>query len=511
MRTLPLVIVVSLCTAAQAADTPQQTFNELFGAKVKEVTASRTSDDDVALAKQILQSAGQLKADEPLRVVMFNSVYDLGRAAPEGFDTALEAMKLLGEQFPAHAEAASEKSYQLVNTAYRTSRGEDRAKYGQMLVDIQSDKAFTQLEAGDYRAALASYRQALATARLIRSDSADNITARIEQSMELVGAERRKELLDKQADNPPVDAKVVEELVRICVAKFNKPAAAQDYAPLLDADTKQKLALVAKPIEELMPADCLALGQWYADFASAEKGLIKLTNLEHAETYLSRYFESVDPNAPKSVEALKAELVMKTVRAELDKFGDTAGSKSRWIDLTKPFIKLVDTKEIEAQGGASAIYKDGVFTLEGEFARLSAPVPDKNVIISVEIRKLDGQYITLGGRLTDDTALFVEMAYHDHIYINRFMQTTGRTELTDGVFKKAFDGQFHEFQLAILGDTILAFLDGKEILRIKDDKVAKAGKAGFAVKRARAEFRKPRMLVPSAKQVEELLAANEKR
>ncbi len=511
MRVLPLVLVMSMSPVAQTADNPQQVFNEIFGERVKGAKSSRTSEDDVALAKEILQSAIELKADKSLRVMMFNHAYDLGKAGPQGYDTALEAMKHLAQQFPTHAQAASDKSFQLVNAAYRSSRGTERVKFGQMLVDYRSDAAFTLLEAGNYRAALASFRQALSIARLIRSDSANAITRRIEQSKKLLRARHRKEVLDKQVNDLPVDKDVVRELVQICVAKFNEPAAAQIYAPLLDADTKQKLALALKPMEELMPADCLSLGLWYADFASSENSLIKLTNLEHAAAYLTRFIESLDANAPRSVDALKAELALKAARAEIEKLREVADVKSRWIDLTQPFAKLIAANQGELYGGATARHNDGVFTLEGEFARIAAPVPEQNFIFSVEVRKLDGQYVAVQGRVTEDASLFVEMANDSQVFIKRWLRGSGRTELTKGVFKTAFDGDFHEFRFAILGDTIIAHLDGKEILRVKNHGVMKAGNAGIAVRQARAEFRKPRMTVPSDRLVKELLSKGKKR
>ncbi|MEX2214487.1 MAG: hypothetical protein WD768_10185 [Phycisphaeraceae bacterium] len=513
MRTFSYLVLVMLSSgaaAALAADNTEQTFNEIFGDRVKQVASTRPTDDDIALAAQMLESAAKLKADEPLRVVLFNNAYDLGRKAPEGYDTAIEAMKLLGEQFPGHAEASRANRVSLINTAYLRARGDERVKYGEQLIELHNEQGQAQRGARDYRAALATYRQALAIARSIRSASADLCSARVEQCMELIGAQRRMELLEKQVNDPPVDPKIIQELLQICVAKFENPASAQDYAPLLDKESKRLIELAIKPSDEVTPADCLALGQWYADFAQPEKGLIKLASLERAEAYLSRYCTSLDKSAPKSVEALKAELALKTVRTEIEKLSELAGAastaKGRWIDLTNPFIKLLAAKEAETTGNGAASQKDGVFTLEGESARIAAPFDSKNIIFSVEVRKLSGQYITVGGRQIDDAALFVEMAYFDHIYINRWLREGGRTELTDGVFKKAFDGQFHEFQFAILGDTLIAFLDGKEILRVKEDKVTAAGKAGIGVRNARAEFRKPRVLIPSAKQIEAIIA-----
>jgi hypothetical protein len=117
---------------------------------------------------------------------------------------------------------------------------------------------------------------------------AKHMQARTEQVTEMLSAERRIALLEKKIAAPPVDAKVTNELVTLCIAKLNSPSKAAGYSLILDETMRRKIQLAIKPVNEVMSQGCVDLGMWYASLAKPEKNLIKLALLQRAEGYLVR-------------------------------------------------------------------------------------------------------------------------------------------------------------------------------------------------------------------------------
>ena len=91
--------------------------------------------------------------------------------------------------------------------------------------------------------------------------------------------------------------------------------------------------------------------------------------------------------------------------------------------------------------------------------------------------------------------------------MSRWLAEGGSTELTRKSVPKAFGGNTIELQLAVLGDTIILFIDGKRILKARDNKVRGAGMVGFGVNDGDAEFRNPRFMVPTPQQMKQLIDA----
>jgi hypothetical protein len=201
---------------------------------------------------------------------------------------------------------------------------------------------------------------------------------------------------------------------------------------------------------------------------------------------------------------LKLELALKQVRADLEKLNQGSGSKGRWVDLTKPFAAIVACGKLDGRGAAT--FKDGVFQMEGEDPRLLVPVKSADVIFSVEIIKTKGLYASVAGRVTETGSYWTRMAIYDVLSMHRWTKDTGGLELVRKTVKQAFAGKFAKIQLAILGDTQITFVEGKEVMRIKNSDVKGLGHVSIGVRAATVRFRNPKYLVPSAKLTKQLLA-----
>ena len=114
---------------AQAAESPRQIFNSLYGADVKRVTNTRGTADDVELAKTLLEAAGTAKGQAALVEVFCDNAYLIAArdSTAAGYDTAIQAMTMLAELVPDKAIEANDKIITTLRRRYMRSTGEEKA------------------------------------------------------------------------------------------------------------------------------------------------------------------------------------------------------------------------------------------------------------------------------------------------------------------------------------------------------------------------------------------------
>lgn len=497
--------------ASWTSAAPADDFEQLFGDEIKRVQSTRSVEDDVVLAKRMLESAAKLKPNEPMLVPLLNYVFEQGRKTEAAYSMAMEAMRRLGEQFPDREPEAQAKVIALLKTAYLRSRGDARKTYGEQLITLHAAAGLTKLGDGDYRAAMLDYREALKVARAVRSDSANMMQARVEQATEMLAAKRQVELIEKKIATPPVDPKLLEELVQLCVAKLNDTEKLAAYSLIIDKVTRQKIERANTPVDKVDADGCADLGNWYADLAKPERKLIKLALLERAEAYLERFLALSAPQEghPQTVTSLKVALSLKRVKAEIEKLDlGGAGSKTKWVDLSPVFVKAVADRKWDGEGTVS--HKDGVFELEGKKTRLIAPVESKDVIVSVEIRRVSGSQLSVAARVTETVSAWTSLATPNVVTLNRWEKATGPTELGRAAVNASASGKFFHVQLAALGDTLITYINGKEVLRTVKSQIADEGQVSIGVNEAKMQLKNPRYAVPSPELIKKLLAGKAK-
>ena len=92
---------VTCCIAAEA----DQVFQQLFGDRLKQVQGTRSTTDDAAFAKELLDSAAMALDQKELLGVICEQSYQLGMTDPQGFATAIASMRLLSKHIPDRSDS----------------------------------------------------------------------------------------------------------------------------------------------------------------------------------------------------------------------------------------------------------------------------------------------------------------------------------------------------------------------------------------------------------------------
>ena len=124
---LPLVV-----RADEAADT----FNELYAGDLKRVAATRSADDDVTLAKQLVEAAKQVTDQAAFLTLLCEKAYELGMADLSGYPTAKAAMDLLAANVPEKKIESLQKLASMYRGYYTTARGDAKAEAGEALIEF---------------------------------------------------------------------------------------------------------------------------------------------------------------------------------------------------------------------------------------------------------------------------------------------------------------------------------------------------------------------------------------
>ena len=237
-----LLLAVSL-TAVCAADADKATevFESLFGADVARVKKTRDGQDDIDLAKRLLETARQDAAGKPALVtVLCRKAADLAGVHPEGVATAVEAMDLLASSVPEKALGAAEGIVEIRERAYTRARGAHKREAGDALIDALLALADVQAAAREPAKAAATLRRAQAITRATKSDRREEIDTQLQGMVQILKTARKIENMKVLIEESPENTAARERLVRLYLVDLDDPAAAAKYLEgIKDASLKK--------------------------------------------------------------------------------------------------------------------------------------------------------------------------------------------------------------------------------------------------------------------------------
>jgi hypothetical protein len=301
--TLTVLLALALTGGLALADDATDLYEKLFGAEAKKVATSSTKADDVALAAKLLRTA-KMRPDLPdLQLVLYEKAFQFGTAAPDGCDTALEALVLLRKANTAretnamlqkkvavHDLRALQKDLDAARKRFDTTTGADRIAAGKWYLrtlEAIADIKIVECKAAD--AKVLCYK-ALNVAAYIKSPRAASILAKSKRVKAMAAQEtKRKTLTDKLQANPK-DKQARTELILLYIVVFDNAArAAELLTDNIDKDTRTCVSLATKRLKELDKAACLKLGDWYYKTLSKNvSGALRLPLLRRAKGYYRR-------------------------------------------------------------------------------------------------------------------------------------------------------------------------------------------------------------------------------
>lgn len=337
---LRIPLCLSLClflTVDALADDAKEVFDSLYGAKIRQVSATIDRADDIALAKDMLAVAKDSGGTPALQALLCEAVYDLGAKHADGYAAAVEAMQLLAETQPKQREAAREKLIDLLTKQSRIGKPDERDAAADALIDLLVTIGDEKAQKQDYAGAASDYRRAAAIAQQSKAESLESVKEKLQwattRDRTIKHMDRLKEILLRDAN----DFATAEEIVRLYVVDFDDPGSAIPYLNRVKAESlKINVPLAAKPPRDLQVMECATVGDWYYTLARDAQAEHFITMLRRAESYLSRF---VSLDTTDGLQKQKATLTLKAVKEELDKIEAKAKQ-----DALERFIRSVDSR-----------------------------------------------------------------------------------------------------------------------------------------------------------------------
>lgn len=303
----------------RAADKAADLFDSLYGDAYKAAVASPASDDDIKLAAQLLETANSAAADHPdLLKLLCEKAVELGKKDPDGYPSAIGALNLLVERFPAEAFRYKPQIAELYQAWFIRARGEQKKQVGQILIGHLVTQANTERANQRFDDAEKTLRRALAVAGAVDSDVRKSVfemlkATRAEQEVH-EDIERAKNLLKTN----PADAAAKKKLLHAYLVELDQPKEAAEYA---DADPKAQamLPLMTGDVEVLSPLAWLDLADWQSELATtATNDAAKANMLRRAHR---NYRKFLDRHADKDLSRTKAELASRKIENTLESMG----------------------------------------------------------------------------------------------------------------------------------------------------------------------------------------------
>jgi len=331
--------------SAEEAAKAAAAFEELYGADVKRVRATRDAKDDLELAVRLLDAAKSMANQPAMLTVLCEKAYELASAAPDGYATAIEAMELEAAKVPAKAAACGDKALALRQKRFDAAKGDEKAKAGDDLIDAITRVVDAKVTAGAPAEALETCKRALAVAYVTGSPRKDELELRVKALAEVIKAAREAEPLKRQLQADPQNAVMREKLVRLCLVEMDNPAEAAKFVEgVKDAGLAKFVPAAAKPVQDAPDLACLDLGAWYGELAGAAAPACKAAMLMRARAYLRRF---VELHTADDLDRAKGALALKKVGEELDRLGaNPAGKPLAGIDV----LRLADPAADVARG-----------------------------------------------------------------------------------------------------------------------------------------------------------------
>ncbi len=348
--------VLALLAGIVLADAKSD-YEMLFGDEARKVLATKSTADDAAFAKKLLDAAKAITDAPKTQVFIYEKVVQFGGKDATGAPHALEAIDILIKSQPAQKLKWQEEKLKVTDKQYQMSRGPGRKEAAKEYLDSLIEAAEAKAAAGKAKEAMDLYGKAYGVARYVRSPRLAQIGARLKQvgQQAVAGVNRRRRLkvLAGKLAADPSNVEVRTELIEFCIVELDDPAkAASLLASGVDEKLREYVPLAAKKPADLTETACLELGQWYHKTLLAKASRAgKAVVLARAKIYYERYLSL---HTKRDVGRYKASAALAEVNKELAKLGGAAYSPklptSKFLTLNLP--KGVTMKLIRIPAGS---------------------------------------------------------------------------------------------------------------------------------------------------------------
>ncbi len=265
------------------------TFDTLYGPDLKRVQATKQTDDDLTLGRQLLQAVNGLKLEPSLVERMCETAFELAQNARTGQVLAFQSAGTLAAKHPERRVRSHMMRFDIYYAGYRVSQqtiDADRAITSLINVaeQLTVEKKFS--EAQDI------WAQALDIAQKAGSWHIKMLTDRESAFEARALTVKTYAQLSKQIIGNPQNKVLRHRMLMLLLTGLDDPVHAADY---LDATTSESMRihvpLAAEAIKHIDATAALSLAEWYVQLArDSDLGAAELMR-KRARKYYTRFLE----------------------------------------------------------------------------------------------------------------------------------------------------------------------------------------------------------------------------
>jgi len=344
-RVLLAAIVCAAAAASARAEDAASIVRDIFGAKIKEVRASKTPLDDIALAQELLAAADAAAKTPELVEQLCENAFQLTKDVTGGHAVAVNALERLAQAMPAKKIDALTRAAGVAQKGHSTAARDQRAPAADRYLGILCQLALAREETKDNAGALDTWRKALVLAgatQSVRSAEIKSATARVQERVNLEN--RVGDLESKVLENAKDGASVLA-LVRCYLVEMDDPQRASRFVDrLADDEFKRMTPLAAKDGSKLSPAERFAVADWYGKLAKEVNGPARAMMQKRAVAHYRAFLESPDAAADQ-LRSAKALLSIQQFAPDEPPLGRPATAPGTTAS-EKGMIRLVDLKPL---------------------------------------------------------------------------------------------------------------------------------------------------------------------
>ena len=412
-----MVAILAMASTA-VADGPQAAdlVGSLFGYEIAEATATRDEQDNLTLARQMLQVARSGEDDPELLGAICQAIHDLVVEVDGAEDLVIQAMDLAAGGRPAGAVGARKQVVAMWQRQLAGTSGAARQQAVGRLLEAMLILADAQAAAERWFDASTTLNQATALAERYAEPWKPRVAEAGRQLK--VRKEAAEEIRELQAGlkADPNDRKARARLIHLYLVVLDDPAAAAAPAETTsDEVLRTYIPLAAKGPGDVAAAAAVELGRWYQSLAAGSEGPAKAAMLRCAAGYFRRVVAGegegdIRRQAAEQLSRVNAALAEMTgLTISADRGVALAGGVDLRIDAVEGSWKIIrsslDVQQAERSRLDFPIVIDGSYYLGLKAMRRSGtgelyillPVADRHVMLVIDAEGASG-LMQIGGR-----------------------------------------------------------------------------------------------------------------
>ena len=360
-----VILGVTLASVFAVVGVSPVSADEAVDQLIKQILGDAKSNSERAASLYI---AGKIAKDTPeIQVVLLSKAVEYGMKSitvPETRKTIQGAIALLGTVAPERSDEWLKMNLDLYRRWFRaTGSRDEKETVAEKLVELLVATGRQRGAKGIWSEAVVAYREAFATASMLKLDSKNEVGRDLRVATHLLGVSQKADRYETALKAKPDHAATRTLLLNALVIDLDAPAKAVKY---LNDDVDQAFStyvpLAAGDPGDLKTDVCRELGDWYYKALSPKAALLsKSVMLVRAQTY---YQQFLDKSTTKDVKSLAVTMNLSKIDKELEKLA-SAGmpvvrpSRNRIIFHAKqsmaPFKNGKQFGKFPVQKGADAL------------------------------------------------------------------------------------------------------------------------------------------------------------